>query len=188
MRPGIVHRLDKDTSGLIVVAKTDLAHKSLSEQIKTRKLERKYLALVEGNHRQNSGTINLPLGRHPVHRHKMAVITDERTKSRYAITYYTVLERYKFKDIFFNLLECKLDTGRTHQIRVHLSHYKHPIVGDSTYGASDRILKAARPMLHSYTMSLVHPRSGETLRFSSSPPLDMQKVIAMLSAQSQAMD
>jgi 23S rRNA pseudouridine1911/1915/1917 synthase len=188
LRPGIVHRLDKDTSGLIVVAKSDIAHKSLSEQIQTRKLERKYLALVEGNHRQDTGVINLPIGRHPVHRQKMTVITDEKSKSRYAVTYYTVLERYKFKEIFFNLLECKLDTGRTHQIRVHLAHHKHPIVGDATYGASDRILRVPRPLLHSYSMVLVHPRSGETLRFSSNPPADMQKVITMLSEQNQLQD
>ncbi len=193
LRPGIVHRLDKDTSGLIVVAKTSLAHQSLSEQIHSRNLERRYLALVEANVKNKTSvqsglpkgfdaSINLPIGRHPVHRHKMSVILDSHHKARRALTYYKIRERYKFKNIFFTLLECKLDTGRTHQIRVHLSHLKHPIVGDSTYGASDKILKAPRPMLHAYSLSFDHPRTASRLSFKAEIPADMQRLLDLLSA------
>lgn len=179
-RPGIVHRLDKDTSGLMVVAKNDLALKSLSEQIQSRRLARRYLALVEGNFREDNGKINLAIGRHPVQRQRMVVLSGESARARHALTYFTVLERYKFKNVFFNLLECKLDTGRTHQIRVHLSHLKHPIVGDKVYGASDKFLNAARPMLHSCSIEFEQPRSGKILSFSVEAPADMQRIVEVL--------
>lgn len=185
IRPGIVHRLDKDTSGLMVVAKNDLAHKSLTDQIQTRKLERRYLALTEGNMRTDSGKINLPIGRHPVHRQRMAVLTEIGAKSRHALTYYTVMERFRFKSLFFNLLECKLDTGRTHQIRVHLSHMKHPIIGDHNYGASHKFFRADRPMLHSYSIKFLQPRTGLPLAFERQPPEDMLHVMEILRTQNE---
>ncbi len=184
-RPGIVQRLDKDTSGLMVVAKNDLAQRSLTEQIQSRKLERRYLALVEGNIRTDTGKINFPIGRHPVHRQRMAVLTEIGQKSRHALTYYTVVERYKFKNLFFTLLECKLDTGRTHQIRVHLSHLKHPIIGDYNYGASHKFFRADRPMLHSYSIKFEHPGSHQGLAFERQPPPDMERILDILREQNE---
>lgn len=187
-RPGIVHRLDKDTSGLILVAKTDKAHQSLAQQIQERSLERRYLALVHSNIKTNSGTIKKNIGRHPKHRHKMAV-TDG--SGRTAITNWFVKKRFDLSDKYgmgskkqnqYCLVECKLETGRTHQIRVHMSWFRHPIVGDLTYGPEKArySFKVSRPLLHSYKIAFDHPKTAERLDFEIALPDDFQSVLDSL--------
>lgn len=171
-RPGIVHRLDKDTSGVMVIAKTDQTHRYLANLFKNRQITKKYLALVHGNVKDDSGTIIASIGRSPSDRKKMAVIEirnekdkalnankPRKCKTRQAITHYQVLKRNKST----TLLELKLETGRTHQIRVHLAHIHHPIVGDKVYGLKKD--KAAEMALHSYYLSFVHPVTGELVEF-----------------------
>ncbi|HET6489286.1 MAG TPA: RluA family pseudouridine synthase [Syntrophales bacterium] len=188
MRPGIVHRLDKGTSGLMVVAKSDEAHRHLSEQFKNRQVSKQYTALVHGNLRQDEGVVDAPVGRHPVERKKMS------TKSRRgkeAITRWRVLER--FGD--FTLVEAKIDTGRTHQIRVHLSSLGHPVVGDSVYGGSKRtvetpemravVKKLTRQALHAGRLSFAHPVTGQEMTFESPLPEDMDEVIRYLRSASR---
>ena len=188
MRPGIVHRLDKGTSGLMVVAKSDEAHRHLSEQFKNRRVSKQYTALVHGNLRQDEGVVDAPVGRHPVERKKMS------TKSRRgkeAITRWRVLER--FGD--FTLVEAKIDTGRTHQIRVHLSSLGHPVVGDSVYGGSKRtvetpemravVKKLTRQALHAGRLSFAHPVTGQEMTFESPLPEDMDEVIRYLRSASR---
>ncbi len=167
LRPGIVHRLDKDTSGVIVVAKSEAAHKSLSEQFKKRTIKRIYIALVKGVVQLDNGIIELPIGRHPLDRKKMGV---KFVESKEASTQYKVLKR--FKD--FTMLELKLGTGRTHQIRVHMSHLGHPLVGDKTYGWAKGL---ARQALHAKTLGFVHPATEKYMEFDSKIPEDMQGVI-----------
>ncbi len=165
-RPGIVHRLDKDTSGLLIVAKNDLAHRSLSEQLKSRKLHREYVALVHGLITPKRARIEAPLGRHPRHRKKMAVVAG----GREAITRYRVVKYYKH----YSLLRLNLETGRTHQIRVHLANLGHPIVGDTTYAAGGKGNLPPEMMppqaLHARHLSFIHPRSGEELKLSAPLP------------------
>ncbi len=167
LRPGIVHRLDKDTSGVIVVAKSDAAHKSLSEQFKKRTIKRIYIALVKGVVQLDNGIIELPIGRHPLDRKKMGI---KFVKSKEANTQYKVLKR--FKD--FTMVELKLGTGRTHQIRVHMSHIGHPLMGDKTYGSAKGL---ARQALHAKVLGFVHPKTKEYMEFDSKIPLDMREVI-----------
>jgi 23S rRNA pseudouridine1911/1915/1917 synthase len=175
LRPGIVHRLDKDTSGLIIVAKTDKAHRSLAEQIQKRSLERRYLALVHGSIREDQGSIDKAIARHPVRRKIMAVISSPRSRS--ARTHWSVKQRFNT----YTLVECKLDTGRTHQIRVHMSWFKHPIVGDYNYGAPKKNpFKVERPLLHSYRMIFTHPVSGASISLESPLPKDFQQVVQIL--------
>lgn len=182
IRPGVVHRLDKDTSGLIVFAKNDASHLDLSRQIKNREVKKTYLALVHGEIKDDSGAIDAPIGRNPVHRKKMAVIRSGSLKRREALTYYKVLERYKG----YTLVELDLKTGRTHQIRVHLSHIGHPVVGDRTYskkkegGASRPCLPAGRQLLHASGLSFHHPITGKYLEFRSDMPEDMKQVLGVL--------
>lgn len=154
-RPGIVHRIDMDTSGLLIVAKNDFAHAALAEQLKDHTLAREYEAIVVGNIKSDSGTINAPIGRHPVDRKKMTVTEKN---SREAITHYQVLARYQG----FTHLALKLETGRTHQIRVHLAWQNHPILGDEVYGRG-RQLGLSSQCLHARRLRFVHPRSGETV-------------------------
>lgn len=149
MRPGIVHRLDRDTSGLLMVAKNDFAHKFLSEQIKLRIAKRQYLAVVLGNIKQDFGTINAPIDRHSTQRHKMGVVEGGRN----AVTHWKVLERFGS----FTLIEATLDTGRTHQIRVHFSHLRHPVAGDPLYGGSSINIKLKGQALQAYKLSFVKP-------------------------------
>jgi len=175
-RPGIVHRLDKDTSGVLVVAKSDRAHQSLSKQIKDRSATRKYLALVLGNVRQDEGTIEARMGRHPVHRKKMSVIKEEHLKSREAVTRYRVKER--FND--YTLVEAELKTGRTHQIRVHMSSIKHPVVGDHVYGRSKNEFGVKRQLLHAETLGFIHPANGKEMRFTSDLPDDFKQALRIL--------
>ncbi|KYZ77223.1 RNA pseudouridine synthase [Anaerosporomusa subterranea] len=172
-RPGIVHRLDKDTSGVMVVAKNDKAHISLAEQIQTRVASRKYLAIVHGNVKENQGIINAPIGRHAIDRKKMAVTF---TNSKKAITRFTVLERFNE----YTFLECKLETGRTHQIRVHMAYIGHPVVGDPKYGPKQPHFHIQGQALHSTELAFFHPSTGERLTFTADMPQDMKVIISAL--------
>lgn len=174
IRPGIVHRLDKNTSGLMVVAKNDLAHLDLSRQIKDHQVTKKYITLVHGNMRDDSGIIDAPIGRSLNNRKKMAVTVEG--KSREAITHFKVLKRFSG----YTLVEATLRTGRTHQIRVHLAFIGHPIVGDQLYGHRRQGLKISRQALHSYVLGFVHPASKKYMEFSTSLPQDMQELIDCL--------
>jgi len=164
-RPGIVHRLDKETSGCIVVAKNDAAHQSLSRQFAGRTVKKVYLALAQGVFARKSGVVKTAIGRHPVHRKKMAVM--EVHRGREAVTEYRVL-----KEVAGNsLVECTLHTGRTHQIRVHLKHLGHPLLGDALYGRKGDY---ARQMLHAWKLGFRHPRSGEWVEFVAEAPESMK--------------
>ncbi|MDX2028701.1 MAG: RluA family pseudouridine synthase [Alphaproteobacteria bacterium] len=171
MRPGIVHRLDKDTSGLMVVAKNDLAHQGLTKQFADRSLSRIYQALVWGHPVPKVGSIEASIGRHPRDRKKMAVIG----KGRSALTYYKVI---KILDET-SLVECTLATGRTHQIRVHLAHRKYPVVGDTVYGGQKPKI-FPRQALHAMELKFQHPRTGKTMRFTSALPKDMAALLRNL--------
>ena len=162
-RPGILHRIDKDTSGLLLVAKNDMAHQGLAAQIKAHSLTRAYKALAYGNFKQDEGTINLPIGRHPVDRKKMAVTY---RNSREAITHYKVLKSYSG----YSLVECRLETGRTHQIRVHLTNMGHSIVGDPVYGSRKCSFSLKGQLLHAWKVGFIHPRTGEYMEFTSELP------------------
>ena len=172
LRPGIVHRLDKDTSGLMVVAKNDAAHRLLSEQIARREMERVYLALVEGNIRQDAGEIDAPIGRCHTDRKRMAV----EEGGRPAKTYYRVLERFGEA----TLVEAKLATGRTHQIRVHMRHIGHPVCGDPVYGVKNRTRGLGSQALHARQLTFTHPATGERLTFRSEPPAEFQRLLEAL--------
>jgi 23S rRNA pseudouridine1911/1915/1917 synthase len=177
-RPGIVHRLDRETSGIILVAKTDEAHRGLAKLFAGRNLEKEYVTLVAGVPELLSGTVQKPIGRHPTHRHKMAVV--EEPAGRSARTDWQVMERY---GTFFSLLRCQIHTGRTHQIRVHLSSMKLPILGDTVYGyrEDERLaVKPARTMLHAYRLNLTHPVTREPLELKAPPPSDFQKQVDQL--------
>ena len=203
-RPGIVHRLDKDTTGLMVVAKTDRAHRALSKQFADKGeggLERGYLALVWGAPGRPKGVIDAPLDRHPKSRDKRAV----REGGRDAVTHWQVLERFAGQDSgkqdgkpVASLLECRLETGRTHQIRVHLAHIGHPIMGDATYGTGFKTkasrlgpkARAAlegldRQALHAYLLAIAHPHTEKTLRFQSELPGDLRRLRHALAAESR---
>lgn len=180
-RPGIVHRLDKDTSGVMVAVKNDLAHRSLSAQIKARSIKKIYLAVVRGAMKKASGTIKAEIGRHERHRKKMAV---HARRGREAITYYNVLELYDEH----TLVRIRLKTGRTHQIRVHLSHIHHPVIGDPVYGGKHyKTIRVGseekgvkRPMLHSHILGFIHPQTKEYMEFEAQIPRDMQEAIDFL--------
>jgi 23S rRNA pseudouridine1911/1915/1917 synthase len=159
-RPGIVHRLDREVSGLLVVAKTDQAHESLTAALARREIERVYLALVRGRVEADSGKIEAPIGRHPRHRTKMTVLPEGRP----SVTWFKVLER--MEDL--TLMEVRLETGRTHQIRVHLASIGHPVVGDAVYGSREPGL--GRPFLHAHRLEFEHPTTGEHLSFTSELP------------------
>ncbi|MGX7051911.1 RluA family pseudouridine synthase [Leuconostoc palmae] len=163
-RPGIVHRIDRDTSGLLMVAKNDHAHQVLSEQLKAHKNKRIYYALVKGEFSENSGTINAPIARHKVDRKKQAVQED----GREAITHFEVLERF----VGYTLVKAILETGRTHQIRVHMTYIGHPIVGDPVYGSAQKMAgqHLNGQLLHAKTLSLMQPTTGEELLFDSPLP------------------
>jgi len=174
IRPGIVHRLDKDTSGAIVVAKNDTVHNNLSLQFKSKKIKKKYLALVYGKMESDSGTISLPIGRHPIDRKKMSTIS---RKGRSAETLWKVRER--FQGVTF--LELNLKTGRTHQIRVHCATINHPIVGDSVYcsrkAVKSLIKSAPRQMLHAWRLGFTHPITQKFMSLEAPIPQDMSKVL-----------
>ncbi|MFH1778500.1 MAG: RluA family pseudouridine synthase [Candidatus Omnitrophota bacterium] len=166
-RPGIVHRLDKDTSGIMVIAKNNFSHAELAKQFKERTIKKRYIALVKGVVELDEGVVDLPIGRHPRLRQKMAVRYDSPKK---AVTEYKVLKR--FKD--FTMVELNLKTGRTHQIRVHMAYLGHPILGDEKYGAKGKFNRQA---LHSYALSFRHPRTGANLEFVAELPNDIKRLI-----------
>ena len=162
-RPGIVHRIDRDTTGILIVCKNDMAHNSIAAQLKEHSINRRYRALVHGNLKEDTGTVEGPIGRHPVDRKKMAI--NERN-GKPAVTHYTVLERFGN----YTLIECKLETGRTHQIRVHMTSIGHPLVGDEVYGPAKCPFKLQGQCLHAMVLGFVHPRTGEYMEFSADLP------------------
>jgi 23S rRNA pseudouridine1911/1915/1917 synthase len=182
MRPGIVHRIDKDTSGLLVVAKCDKAHVALSEELKYHGITREYRALCIGGFKEDEGTVDYPIGRHPKDRKKMAVVKEG---GREAVTHYRVLER--FGGISYLALE--LETGRTHQIRVHMSYKGHPLLGDEVYGASKCRFEERHPRLfdgqalHATRLTLTHPETGERMSFDAPLPDNFQKALELLRAE-----
>ena len=163
MRPGIVHRIDKDTSGLLMVAKNDEAHKFLAEQIKEHSFTREYEEIVYGNFKDDSGFVDAPIGRHPVKRKQMAVTYKN---SKNAKTFYSVIERYKE----FTHLRLRLETGRTHQIRVHMAYIGHPVAGDPVYGPKKVIKSLNGQCLHAKKLGFIHPRTGQYMEFSAPLP------------------
>ena len=175
-RPGIVHRIDKDTTGLLVIAKNDEAHKCLTEQLSDRSLSRIYYCLVNGNIKEDEGKIDAPIGRNPKDRKQMAVVKD----GRYAATHFWVEERF----FGYTLLKCKLETGRTHQIRVHMKHIGHSIVGDKTYGIKNEKFTLEGQLLHAGGIMFRHPETGENAYFSCPIPEDFAHVLEVLRKQS----
>lgn len=176
LRPGIVHRIDKDTSGLLIVAKNDFAHQALSAQLKDHTLARTYECIVCGNIREDSGTIDAPIGRSPADRKKMCVT---KVGGREAVTHWEVIARYSG----YTHLRCRLETGRTHQIRVHLAWRSHPIVGDVVYGHKKPELGLDSQCLHARELTFVHPRSGETVTVSCPLPEWFQDVLEKLKSR-----
>lgn len=181
-RPGIVHRIDKDTAGLLVVAKNDAAHLGLSAQLKGHHMSRIYYAILTGCPREDSGTVDAPLGRNVRDRKRMAVIRDAAARSREAVTHWTVLERYAG----FSLVRCELETGRTHQIRVHMAYIGHPLMGDVTYGGGHTRFEAQHAaLIHGQCLfagelRLTHPISGEEMRFTAPFPPNFEALLTIL--------
>lgn len=163
LRPGIVHRIDKDTSGLLIVAKNDFSHTLLAEQIKEHSFTREYEAIVFGKLKETQGTVNAPIGRNPNDRKKMCVISKN---SKEAVTHYSVISEYKG----YTHIRCKLETGRTHQIRVHMAHIGHPVAGDLLYGVKNEKVDFVGQCLHARKIGFIHPRSKEYIEFSSQLP------------------
>lgn len=175
LRPGIVHRIDKDTTGVLVVCKTDLAHRSLAEQLKEHSITRKYEAIVYNNIPQEEGTIDAPIGRSPSDRKKMAV---EYKNGKRAVTHYRVLDHLNHK---FNYIECQLETGRTHQIRVHMASIGHPLLGDETYGPKNGRKGLQGQCLHARVLGFIHPRRGEYMEFEAPLPEYFKELLRKLS-------
>ncbi len=173
IRPGIVHRIDKDTSGLLIVAKNDRAHQSLAEQIAVHSFTRIYNAVVYGNLKEDEGTVSAAIGRHPTDRKRMAVLS---SGGREAVTHYRALERFSS----FTLVECRLETGRTHQIRVHMAHIGHPVAGDPVYGPKKCITELRGQCLHARVIGFVHPSTGEYLEFDSGLPAYFDQFLTKL--------
>ena len=167
LRPGIVHRIDRDTSGLIIAAKNDFAHVKLAEQLQDHTLARTYRCIVTGNLREDTGTVNAPIGRCPADRKKMAVVAGGRN----AVTHWTVLERYPG----VNYVECRLETGRTHQIRVHMAYIGHPILGDTVYGNKKPVPGLQGQCLHAVGLKFIHPRTGELVELTCGLPEEFEK-------------
>lgn len=180
-RPGIVHRIDKDTSGLLVVAKTDVAHEGLAAQFARHSINRRYLAVVAGLPNPASGSVDAPLARSPANRKKMAVVEEGRGKR--AVTHYRLIEPLRAS----SLVECRLETGRTHQVRVHMASIGHPLIGDPVYGRTPSALREllkrqgfARQALHAAELGFLHPATGQSLSFQSAVPSDMQELLSAL--------
>ena len=163
VRPGIVHRIDMDTTGVLIVCKNDFAHNAIAEQLKVHSITRKYFAIVHGVIQEDEGTVDAPIGRHPVDRKKMSI---NRKNGKEAVTHYRVLERFRQ----FTYVECQLETGRTHQIRVHMASIGHPLLGDSVYGPSKSPFKLQGQTLHAGVLGIVHPRTGNYMEFSAPLP------------------
>lgn len=172
IRPGIVHRIDKDTTGILVIAKNDEAHNKLSDQLKEHSMKREYYALVEGRIKANSGTIDKPLARSKKDRLKIAIVEG----GKRAVTHYEVIERFKNT----TLVKCVLETGRTHQIRVHMSSIGYPLVGDPVYGFKKGKFKSEGQMLHAKTLGFIHPRTNEYVEFTSELPENFKALIENL--------
>lgn len=170
-RPGIVHRIDKDTSGLLMVAKNDYAHRSLAAQLKAKSNQREYTALVHGVIKEDTGTIDAPLGRSKKDRKKQAVVAD----GRHAVTHFTVIRRFKH----YTLVKCRLETGRTHQIRVHMAYINHPLAGDPLYGPR-KTLPGHGQYLHAGLLGFKHPRTGKQMLFTAPLPANFQRMIKHL--------
>lgn len=173
-RPGIVHRIDRDTTGILIVCKNDMAHNSIAAQLKEHSITRRYRALVHGNIKENKGTVEGPIGRHPVDRKKMAI--NERN-GKPAVTHYQVLKRFGN----YTYIECVLETGRTHQIRVHMASIGHPLVGDEVYGPAKCPFKLEGQCLHAMVLGFVHPRTGEYMEYSAELPGYFQELLGKLS-------
>ena len=173
MRPGIVHRIDKDTSGVLMIAKSDAAHNSLAQQLAVHSITRKYYAVVCGNIKEDSGTVDKPIGRSPKDRKKMAVVQG----GRRAVTHYRVLERFGGK---YTLIEAQLETGRTHQIRVHMASLGHPLLGDTVYGSEKQPFKLQGQVLHAKVLGFNHPSDGRYVEFESPLPEYFEKLLIKL--------
>jgi len=177
LRPGIVHRIDRDTSGLLVIAKNDTAHRSLASQIAEHHMERIYEAIVLGN-TKDAGTVDAPIGRHPTDRKRMAIVS---RGGKDAVTHYTALARYNG----WTHVQCRLETGRTHQIRVHMASIGHPVAGDPVYGPKKDTFNLAGQCLHAKTLCFVHPTSGELMKFTSELPDYFTAVLEKLQRQTR---
>jgi len=172
MRPGIVHRLDRDTSGLLMIAKNDFAHQFLSDQIRNKTARRQYLAVVHGNINEDTGTINKPIDRHPTQRHKMGIVEGGKP----AVTHWKVLERFDK----FTLVEATLETGRTHQIRVHFSSINHPVAGDPLYGGDNIKINLHGQALQAYRLTFTNPANNEIMTIEIEPDEELKKLIRIL--------
>lgn len=173
MRPGIVHRIDMDTTGVLIVCKNDLAHNSIAEQLKEHSITRKYYAIVHGVIKEEQGTVDAPVGRHPVDRKKMSI---NEKNGRQAITHYRVLERFQR----FTYVECQLETGRTHQIRVHMASIGHPLLGDTVYGPAKPPYKLQGQTLHAGVLGIIHPRTGAYMEFTAPLPEYFKELLVKL--------
>ena len=173
MRPGIVHRIDKDTTGALLVCKNDTAHRDLAEQLKCHSIRRRYRAVVQGNLKEDEGTIEGPIGRHPTDRKKMAI---NYKNGKDAVTHYKVLERFGQA----TYVECRLETGRTHQIRVHMASIGHPLLGDTVYGSSKNPYHLEGQALHAMILGFVHPRTCEYMEFTAPLPEYFVKLLSKL--------
>jgi len=175
LRPGIVHRIDRDTSGLIIAAKNDFAHQKLAAQLQDHSLARVYRCIVAGNLKEDSGTVDAPVGRHPVDRKKQAVVAD----GRHAVTHWRVLERFGG----FTYVECRLETGRTHQLRVHMAHTGHPLLGDTVYGSKKAVPGLQGQCLHAVGLRFRHPRTDEAVELSCPLTEEFEKQLRKLRAK-----
>ncbi len=173
LRPGIVHRIDKDTTGCIVACKNDQAHREIAKQLEQKTCHREYLALCEGVIDHEEGLIDAPIGRDPKDRKKMTVIDKNSKEAR---THFTVKERFQKH----TLVDCRLETGRTHQIRVHMNYIHHPITGDIVYGSACPLMETNGQVLHAYRLSLIHPRTGEAMSFEAPLPAYFEKLLQIL--------
>lgn len=179
IRPGIVHRIDKDTTGCIVACKNDKAHEAIALQLADKTCHREYIALVEGVIEHNSGTIDAPIGRDPKDRKKMTVT---KINSKEAVTHFDVVERFKN----YTLIKCKLETGRTHQIRVHMQFIGHPIVGDEVYGRRKTLKDTQGQVLHAYKLELIHPSTKEKMTFEAELPAYFQELLTKIRSEDNA--
>ena len=175
MRPGIVHRIDKDTTGVLVICKNDKAHNFVAEQLKEHSITRKYRAIVNGVIKEDEGTVNAPIGRHPTERKKMAI---NEKNGKHAVTHYRVLERFATH----TYIECQLETGRTHQIRVHMASLHHPLLGDTVYGSQKNPYHLEGQTLHAMVLGLIHPSTGSYLEVTAPLPEYFQKLLKRFSA------
>ncbi|MGI6500355.1 MAG: RluA family pseudouridine synthase [Anaerostipes sp.] len=174
MRPGIVHRIDKDTTGILIVCKNDMAHKEIARQLKEHTITRKYHAIVLGNIKEEEGTVNAPIGRSPKDRKKMAV---EPKNGRNAVTHYKVLQRFSNG---YTYIQCQLETGRTHQIRVHMASIKHPLLGDEVYGPKSKKYRLEGQCLHAKVLGFIHPRTKEYMEFEVPLPAYFEHLLEII--------